>query len=269
MILPQVKMVNAMKRDMNEKRNKGVNPPSEVNQTFEGTYDTTPGAKNDVMESPARWIDPFYSSGYAQDKDELETERKVIKDAWHEDAFAPLTDLTGDRRNELEIRQRIQESLRRIGNTRRLESELFTPLIERSYRLLIENKQLPPWPQELRGAELKILYRGQLSLAQQDSEVNASTAWVEQLMVVSEVDPSAMDHANTDSIYRRWGRVGGVNEDDIRPEDDVEAIREQRQQQLAQQQAQEALEAASGAYGKTTKAPEEGSAAEAMGAVNV
>ncbi len=268
MILPQVKMVNAMKRDINEKRNKGINPPSEILQTFEGTYDQTPGAHNDVMESPTRWIDPFYSSAYAQDKDELETERKVIKDAFFHDAFAPLTDLTGDRRNELEIRQRIQEAFRRIGNTRRLESELFTPLIVRSYMLLVRNKVIPPPPPELQGQNMKVMYRGPLSLAQQDSEATAADAWVEKGIAVSETDPSVMDHIDMDSVMRRWGRVGGVNEDDIRPEDEVEARREQRAQDLARREALEAAQVAGDTYGKTTKAPEEGSAAEQMGAVS-
>jgi hypothetical protein len=267
-ILPQVKMVNAMKRDINEKRNKGVNPPSEVLQTFEGTYDTTPGAQNDVMEMPSRYIDQYYASSYASEKDELEAERKIIKDAFFHDAFAPLSDLTGDRRNELEIRQRIQEGLRRIGNTRRLESELFTPMIERSYALLVRNGMIPPPPPELQGQAMKVTYRGQLSLAQQDSEASAADAWVEKGLVVGETRPDVMDHINLNSIMRRWGRVGGVNEDDINTLDEVEAIREQRQQALARQQAQEALQTVADSYGKTTKAPEEGSAAEAIGAVS-
>jgi hypothetical protein len=264
MILPQVKMLNAIKRDFNEMTNKIVNPHREVLESFEGEYDTTPGARNNVMELPSSRVDERNFGNFPVGKEEVEIERQLVKDAFYDNAFTPLTELTGDRRNELEIRQRIQEALRTIGQTRRLEGELFTPLIERCYSLLLENRVLPPAPPELQGQKMKIMYRGPLSLAQQDSEAAAADAWVEKGMAVSEVDPSVLDHINLDSVMRRWGRVGGVNEDDIASEQDVEDKREARAQELQRRQALEAAQVAAGAYGQTAKAPEEGSGAEQM-----
>jgi hypothetical protein len=265
MILPQVKTLNAIKRDFNEMVNKLVNPPREVLESFEGEYDTTPGARNNVMELPSSRVDERNFGNFPAGKDELEAERQLVKDAFYDHAFAPLTALTGDRRNELEIRQRIQEALRTIGQTRRLEGELFTPLIERCYYLLLANQVVPPPPSELVGQKMKIMYRGPLSLAQQDSEAAAADIWVEKGMAVANVDPSVLDHINLDSVMRRWGRVGGVNEDDIATEEDVDDRREARARELQRQQALEMAQVAAGAYAQTVKAPEEGSGAEQMG----
>ncbi len=267
MILPQVKMINAMKRSFNDMTNKWVNPPREVLESFEGEYSTVPGARNNVMELPSSRVDERGFGNFPVGKDSLEFEREVVWSAFYRDAFAPLTNLTGDRRNELEIRQRIQESFRRIGTPiSRIESELFTPMVTRCYFLLVRNGRIPPPPRELQGQNLDVVYKGPLSLAQQNSEASASQQWVGLLTEASQVMPGILDNVDEDATARRWGRVLGVNEDDIRPEDEVEALREARQAEMEQQKALEAAQVAAGAYGQTTKAPEPGSAAETIGA---
>lgn len=266
MILPQVKMVSANKRDYNEVGNKHANPHREVLESFEGDYDTTPGGRNDVMEIPSSYVDPNQFGNFVVTKDFLQMERQVVKDAFYADAFAPITSSgPGDRRNELEIMQRIREAFRKIGSPiGRIESELFTPKIYRCYNLLVRNGVIPPAPPELVGTNLKVRYEGPLSLAQQDAEGRASEIWVEKTMAVSQVEPSAFDNVDVDSVVRRWGRVGGVNEKDIASKEMVEARREKRRQDFQRQQALEAAQIAGQTYGQTTTAPEEGSAAEQM-----
>jgi len=266
MILPQVKMVNANKRDFNEMVNKLVNPHREVLESFEGDYNTTPGARNDVMELPSSRVDERNFGNFPIGKDSLESERKIIKDAFFNDAFAPITSSgPGDRRNELEIRQRVQESFRRIGSVDRIEGELFTPLIVRCFNLEVRNGVIPPPPPELQGQNLKVMYLGPLSLAQQNAEVTASQQWVGVMAETADFLPGVMDNVDADSTARRWGRVLGVNEEDIASEDDVQAKREARQQEALRQQALEAAQVAGDTYSKTQRAPEEGSGAEQMG----
>lgn len=266
MILPQVKMVNANKRDYNEMGNKHANPHREVLETFEGDYDTTPGARNDVMELPSSQVDPNQFGNFVVTKDFLQMERQVIKDAFFADAFAPITSSgPGDRRNELEIMQRIQEAFRKIGSPiGRIESELFTPKIYRCYNLLVRNGRIPEAPPELKGTNLKVRYEGPLSLAQQDAEARAAEVWLEKVMALSQMDPSAMDNVNVDSVVRGWARAGGVNEDNMSSIEEVEAKRQARQEALQRQQALEAAQVAAQSYGQTTSAPEAGSAAEQM-----
>lgn len=267
MILPQVKMVNANKRDFNEVGNKYANPHREVLESFEGEYDTTPGARNDVTELPSSRVDERNFGNFPITREMLELERQVVKDAFYHDAFAPITDLTGDRRNELEINQRIREAFRKIGSPiGRLESELFTPKIIRCYNLLVRNGVIPEPPEELQGKNLKIIYKGPLSLAQQDAEVRGSQQWIG---IVGEMETipafaGAADNVDVDSAVRRMARVFGANEDDIASEEMVEQKRQARAQELQRQRMLEAAQVSAQSYGQTTKAPEKGSAAEGM-----
>ena len=270
-ILPQVKMVNMNKRDFNMVGNKWANPAMDVLEEFTGVYKTYPGARNNVMTLPSAAAHQGSQGNFPIVKDVLDGERMVIREAFYHDAFAPLSGLTGDRRNELEIRQRIMESFRKIGSPiGRLESELFTPLLTRCYYLLVRNGVIEPPPKELQGRKLKITYLGPLSLAQQNSEVTASQQWIATGKELEESPSGAFagvsDNINYDKAYRRMGRVFGVNEDDIATEEQVKAKRDQRQAAAAKREALEAAQVASGAYGQTTKAPEPGSAAEQMGA---
>lgn len=272
MILPQVKMVNANKRDFNEVCNKMANPAMDVLFSFEGTYKTFPGARNDVMEFPAAKTSNEGNFGnFPTTKDTLKMERQIIMDAFYADAFAPITSTgTGDRRNELEIRQRIMEAFRKIGAPiGRLESELFTPQLTRCYYLMVRNGALEPPPPELQGRKMKIVYLGPLSLAQQNAEVTASQQWIGTVAEMESTSSSfagASDNINVDKAVRRMGRVFGVNEADIATEEERDAKREQRRQDAERERALEAAQVAAGAYGQTTKAPESGSAAEQMGA---
>jgi hypothetical protein len=266
MILPQVKMVNANKKDFNMLSNKYPNPPMDILQSYEGTYKTFPGARNNVMEFPTGMPQQLYPSGFPISKDTLILERQVIKDAFYASAFAPLTGLTGDRRNELEIRQRVMEAFRKIGSPiGRLESELFTPQLTRCYHLLARYGIIEPPPPELQGRKLKITYLGPLSLAQQNAEVSASQQWigtVAEMEVSSPAFAGSADNINVDKAVRRMGRIFGVNEGDIATEQEVKVKRDQRRQELERQKALEAAQVTAGAYGQTTKAPEKGSAAE-------
>lgn len=276
MILPQVKRLNAIERDLSECSNKHVNPPMDILESFDGTYNVYPGARNDVLQFPTSQVSGrgggLVLGNFPIGDETYKSKRQIVKDAFYADAFAPITSTgTGDRRNELEIQQRIAEAFRKIGSPiGRLESELFTPLIIRCYMLLVRNGVIPPPPQELQGQNLKIMYKGPLSLAQQDSEVRASMRWVGAVAEMAQSTPGfagVTDNVNPDKTSRRWGRVMGVNEDDIATEEEVEAKREQRRQEAEQQKALEAAQVAAGAYGQTTKAPEPGSAAEQIGAV--
>ena len=269
-ILPQVKMVNANKRDFNMVGNKWADPAIDVLESFVGVYKVFPHARNNVLEFPTGVPHQGQQGNFPIVKDILDSERMIIKEAFYHDAFAPLSGLTGDRRNELEIRQRIMESFRKIGApVGRLESELFTPLLTRCYYLLVRNGVIEPPPEELQGRKLKITYLGPLSLAQQNAEVTASQQWIATIKELEESPSGAFagvsDNVDYDKAARRMGRVYGVNEDDIRPEDERDAMREQRQKQIAEQKALEVAQVAAGAYGQTTKAPEKGSAAEKLG----
>lgn len=266
MALSQTRVLEQQWCDFIECGNKWNNPPREVLSSFEGEVVVTPGANNFVEElGSIKAIDEGIRGNFPITKDIIEMQRQIIKDAFFSSAFAPLTDLTGDRRNMLEIRQRVLEAFKKMSSPiGRIQTELFTPLISRVVKLLERNGKLPPAPPELQGREFKIEYIGPLSLALKSSEVEASQQWISIVGEIEAISPGAVDNVDFDDAIRRMARSFGVNEEDIASQEEVEEKRAARQQAQEQQQAMEMAQIAGQAYPGTTKAPEEGSPAEAL-----
>ena len=265
---PQVRQVNDMKFDFNLVGNRWAKPPLEVLESFDGEVDVSPDATNWVVElGSIRAIQGEARGNFPITKDILEMERQVIKDAYFSQAFAPLTGLTGDRRNTLEIRQRVQEAFRKIGSPiGRIQSELFTPTITRVVMLLLRNGVIPPPPPELEGEGFKLEYVGPLSLALQSSEIEASQIWMGIIGELDAIEPTAKDNIDFDDSIRRIGRNLGVNEEDIASIEERDAKREKRARLIREQKQMEAAALAVQNAGQLGQKPEQGSpAAELLG----
>lgn len=265
---PQVRQVNAMKHDFNLVANRFAKPPLEVLESFDGEVDVSPDATNFVSElNSIKAIQGEARGNFPITKDVLEMERLVIKDAYFSQAFAPLSGLTGDRRNQLEIRQRVQEAFKKIGSPiGRIQSELFTPTITRVVMLLLRNGVIPPPPPELQGEGFKLEYVGPLSLALQSSEIEASQIWMGIIGELDAVEPTAKDNIDFDDSIRRIGRNLGVNEEDIASIDERDAKREERARLIREQKEMELATLAAQNAGQLGQKPEQGSpAGELMG----
>ena len=266
------KTLQQMNKDFDECGNKWNNPPREVLDTFEGMVRVTPGANNYVQQMGSiKAIDEGIRGNFPITKEILLFRQEIIHRAFFADVFAPLQHLTGDRRNELEIRQRIKEAMKKLGSpVHRVQSELFTPLITRCVLLLIRNGRIPPPPPELQGQRFGIEFIGELALALRNYRAKAFVEWAGIVGEIEKAFPGtgAKDNISFDSAIRRMGRALGVDEEDMASEEDRDAQRAARAQEMAAMQALEAAGAAAEGYNKTTKAPEAGSpAGELMGAV--
>lgn len=262
-ILPQVRVLNRMMGDLIEVGDKWLNPPLEVLESFEGEVNTAKSALNFVTErGTIAAVQQNALGNFPFGKDIIDMQRQLVKDAFFSSAFAPLTDLSGDRRTTLEIRQRVQESFKKIGSPiGRIQSELFTPMITRVVLLLLRNGKIPPPPTEF---EFKVEYVGPLSLALKSSEVEASQQWIGIVGEMEEIFQGASDNIDFDDSIRRMGRAFGVNEEDIASVEERDAKREARQAQIEQQQQLQMAQMAVQGYPGATKAPEAGSPAEAL-----
>ena len=265
-LLPDIKSLQAIKRDLIECADKHNRPPLEILQSFEGDVDMGPHGRNIVSDFPAiQAVDRRALGNFPITKDILEMQQDLIKKGFYNDVFVQLQQLKGDRRTTLEIRERIAEGLQRLGPPiGRIQEELFNPCITRVILLLLRNGQLPPMPPELEGRSFKLEYVSRLALELKSQQAMGLIRWVGYGAEMETVFPGVTDNVNSDSAFRRLGETLGVNVEDIASQEDVEAKREERARQLQQQQMMDALEKAGKDYPGTTKAPEEGSPAEAL-----
>jgi hypothetical protein len=245
------------------------NPPKEVLSTFEGEVRVKKGDLNFVEEMGSiRAIQQQALGNFVITKDILEMDQNTVRKMFYNDAFNQLEQLKGDRRNELEIRSRLAEGLRKlVMPVGRIQAEWLTGMVKRDISLLLRNGAFGDpndFPEEMKGAAFKVEYVGRLALELQAAQSMGWLRWVQEGAEIEAVIPGTLDNVDIDGGYRRRGITLGVSVDDMASEDEVIRKREARalkeQQALELQMAQVAGQANQG----LSKAPEEGSVAEAI-----
>jgi hypothetical protein len=261
--LSGVKTLQVMWRDFIEFGNKCVNPPREVLSDFEGQLRVTPGAQNSVNQLPSSRPLDLGAQNYQFAEKAYEMQSNVIHRAFFVDVFAPLANLPGDRRTTVEIYQRVAQAMKKLAApVYRLQSELFTPVIERAVLLLIEHGVIPEPPKELQGQNFGIEYVSELAMAMRDQQAKAFERFSMLVGQLEAVFPGAKDNISMDRALPDIALTFGVKPEHLSTPEEKAAIRQKREQEIQQQKAAMAAQIASDAYGKTTGKPEEGSAAQ-------
>ncbi len=264
--LPSVRELQKVKKDISESSNKHNDPPLEVLEAYEGEVKVFPGALNYVLETGTiKAIDRGALGNFPITREFLEMERDEVKKTMFNDIFIMLRDLKGDRRNELEIRARLTEGLERLSwPIGRIQQEWLGPMVTRDILLLMRNGQLPPLPPEMQGKSFKIEYLGRLALELNSQQARGWQQWAATGAEFEATFPGITDNIDVDGGYRRLGETLGVSVEDMSSEDEVITKRENRALKEQQALELELAQLAAQAYPGTTKAPEEGSPAEAL-----
>lgn len=242
------------------------NPPKEVLDTFEGEVRIKPGDLNFVGQmNSIQAIQQQALGNFAINKEILEMDRQEVRKLFYNDAFNQLEQLKGDRRNELEIRSRLAEGLRKlVMPVGRTQAEWLTSQVTRDIKLLERAGEFGELPVEMQGQELKIEYVGRLALELAAAQSIGWLRWVQEGVEIEPTIPGTLDNVDIDGGYRRRGITLGVSVDDMASEEEVKAKRDARALKEQQQLELAALQTGGQAYGQTTGAPEEGSAAAAV-----
>lgn len=259
------KELQQMHADFIECGNKWNNPPREILDTaVEGRVDVRPGADNRVTQMGSiKALDSGLMGNFPITREMLEFTQAIIHRIFFKDVFAPLAELTGDRRTTLEIRERVKQAVKKLaGPIYRLQSELFTPIITRSVLLLIRNGVIPLPPEELAGRGFGIEYISELALAIRDQQSQAFIQFADLVSALDPVFPGAKDIINIDRALPDIGYTFGLKVEHLSTREEIEEIRRVRAEQLAEQKTMEAAQVLAQGYGQTTKAPEDGSLAE-------
>lgn len=268
-ILPEVKVLFQMKKDLQECGNKWVNPARQaLADSVEGEIRTGPGGITWVNQvDSVRAMDQAMNGNFPIGKDQLQMEYDIIHDAFFRNAFDPLEELKGDRRTTLEIQERIRGTLKHLGpQAGRIWKESMSPVLTGSILDLIRNHEVEQPPEELAGVNFGLEYVGPLALTLKSEQTRGFQEWA---VVVGQIaaqfpESGAADNIDFDDAIPRMGRTLGVNAEDISTEEERAGKRQARQQLQQQQQLLMAAQVAGGAIKDTSKKPEEGSPAEEL-----
>lgn len=118
-----------------------------------------------------------------------------------------------------------------------------TPMVERTFRMLLEADYFAPMPPSLRGEAVSFEYRSPLASLINQVQTEKIMNYLRKMGELAQLDPQVMDNVDMDAAARRIHKTDGVPADVLRDADQVEATREGRRKAAEQQAQQEALQA--------------------------
>lgn len=204
---------------------------------------------------------PVHEINFSINEAELKQQqmRQRIQRAFYEDLFLMLA--SSDRRQitAREIEERHEEKLLALGPVlEQLNQDLLDPLIDIVFDFHVKQELIPPPPEELQGADLKVEYVSIMAQAQKlvgIAGIERFTGFVGQ---VAQANPAVLDKINADQMIDVYGDIVSVSPTIIRTDEEVEQIRSQRQQQQQAVMRAQMMQASAGVAKDLSQADMEG-----------
>jgi len=276
--LPDIKQLQQEVRRKAQAIDKSVNPPMVADiQLKNQPASLLPGGTtyiSGMMQSANAGFTPAYGNwrpdigAISEDLNEI---RQRIRTTFYNDLFQVISQFqTRSNVSATEIDARRSEALIMLGPVlERIQYELLSPTIERTFAVMSRSGILPEPPPEISGQNIDIEYVSMLSQAQQA----AATSGIERTLQLAGglvgVDPSVMDNLDLDATIEIYSSLMNNHPRMIRSPGELQQIRQARQQQQQQQEQAMATERAAklAAGAKTLSETDVGGGQSALGAM--
>lgn len=240
--LPMARILNAISKTNLRSMMKQTDPPVAVpDNAFIKPYNANPRATNYYKKGsldPSKNIFPFGNYGNVEvGMRALEYYASQVKSLMYNDVFLAFDNITKQMNNP-EVMERINEKMTLLGPAvGRYTGEVLDPGIIRTIGILERRGKLPEPPDEIMLDPGYIIdYVGQLAQAQKRSELSALMQALGATAEISKFDLSVLDKIDGDkTIDNIWG-VTGAPMKILRPDNEVDAIRENKAQAAAKAQ---------------------------------
>ncbi len=249
-ILPDCRMLQQMGITMLKAIHKSVDPPTAVSASLKSVgLDLTPGGVNYVDVAPGQ--SPQAATPIMEVRPDIQGARlamqdvqKQIQQGLYNDLFRLLLDGKSQHITAKEVAAREEEKLILLGPAlERLHAELFTPLIERTYQLMVRHDMVPLRPKELTDEPIKVEFVSLLAQAQKMVSTSAVDKLVHFVHSLKSIKPEAADIIDADKAVEEYAEYLGVTPSILHSPEEREALRQKRLQaeqataQSAQQKA--------------------------------
>lgn len=263
--LPDVKQLQHEQLRKAQGIDKMVNPPMVAPASLKGQAATVlPGGVTyvDTQEGqasfqPAYRVEPRLNELTI---DIQETQQRINR-AFYADLFLMLNEMDRAQVTAREVDERREEKLLMLGPVlERLHSELLTPLVDRTFRLLLQADRLPEPPKALQTKTLHVSYVSMLDRAQQALSLSGVERLINAIGMLAPSDPSLMKMLDAQKVVREYATRLDVPANFLKSEEDMAALTSPPSPDAQQQspaQSQTVPEGASGAaaYGPQPPAP--------------
>ena len=231
-----VKLFNAKIKTGLRAEMKATDPPIAIpDDAFVLPFNANPSAVNMYKDGQLtnKNIFPFGNYGNMKESDVgIERAKERIKSMMFVNVFMAFDGITKQMNNP-EVFEKITEKMMILGPAiGTLISSILTPLIERTFNVLLRSGAIPPVPQELiDDASYEITFQSVLANSQKNGELQGLQTGMSLVGGIAQFDPQVFDIFDGDAMAREvWDVVGGPASS-IRDPEAVKSIREQRAKQ--------------------------------------
>jgi len=154
---------------------------------------------------------------------------------------------------EVQVRWQLMQRL--LGPTMgRLESQVFSPMLQRVFNILNRAGKFPPPPPQVQDADYEVEYIGPLPKAQRAQEVVAIEGFLADITSTADLDPNVLDTIDFDKVSQRLAEMRGVPSDILAGEAEIAKKRRDRAEAAQAQAEAEQAETLSKADKNTAQA---------------
>jgi len=259
-ILPEIKMLNRMKRTFIESSEKAVNPPLMMED--DGVVGQPVTGPNGIIyiRNGAQFPQALDTgTNVALNAEIIREQQVIVKEGFFNNRFQSLADHRNMTAFEAGIRKEDDLTIISPAVTS-LQNETLDPLLGRVLKLLIQMKRIPQPPQSF---DFDVAYQGRLALAMASVQANAMEATLAKWAPYAQMSP-VFENVDWDGSFRESWLASGAPADKLVDFEEMTAKRAGvEQMQMAQAQA-EIADTGSKAFRNVNQAVEQGSPAEAL-----
>lgn len=236
-------LANAMQVDIIKSAQKSTSPPLEViANSLEGTINVGSNGITYVRANASRNVLTPINTGsnVAIGKEHLRDVQEQIRKAFFNDLLGPTENLS--RTNELAVQVQEQSRQQLLSpSLSRLQKELFTPPIRKTFSSMARRGMLAEPPDALRGPNgfvrgINIEYNGPLAQAQRASEIAGVIQWGGLMGNLAAVDPRAALYIDVDQLAPGTAQSMGIPAKYVRTRAQVDEIVRQNQEAAVREQ---------------------------------
>jgi len=237
--LPDIKMINQMKKTTIRSAQKVVDPPMQApDDGISLPIHSNPNAMNYYRAGTKDRIEPILTGGRVDfGYQAMADQRNSIREAFFIDQLQ-LQD--GPQMTATEVQQRTEEKLRVMGPILgRQHNEFLKPVIERVLKILIRKGLIEPAPVIVAKENVQVQYISMIAKAQKAVDAETLNRVIQSIAPLIEARPEIMDNFNSDAIVKHNARMLGLPEKLLVSDSEKQKVRSNRAEMVKQQQTME------------------------------
>jgi len=251
-IIADVKELQAIEKDTKRARAKKINPPLRADPSLKNA-----GIK--VGSDEINWtnnkegVTPLYNVTFDTQEgiQAIQEKEQKLYQLTYNHLFSQI--INRDKTmSATEVNKISQEELILLGGIVQNAMAALAKLCERTFKILLESKELPDnMPESLRGKTMNITFHSLLAQSQSLSDLVLVERWLQAMSILAQMNPNAIRKVDVFKVADNYARRLDIDMSQVVPTSEVEqqiVAEQQAQQQAAQQQMQaQNLQAMAGA----------------------